>query len=144
MDNVELFVGAYQSKGLALKYNIIRYTSICLVLDYFCYINSITGDYATTLDNLIDIIFKQSRFCRSKYNTVIVKTTIINMIMMGLIVEQNGAVHITNGGKQAYIDQKFHIQCANLHEAQATRTLSRIAIIIAVTSLILTTLLSFI
>ena len=51
---------------------------------------------------------------------------------------------ITNKGKQAYIDQTYHLATANLYQANASRKLSIVAIGVAVAGILLTFLLQFI
>jgi len=136
--DIKLYIGQYKKPSRILKFNKVRYTTICLVLDYFCYMNSIQNDVARTQKSLIDQVFKQSSFRRNEFNETVVGTTITNMIMMGLLLSADGYVAISDLGKQAYIEQTYHKCAADLYEASESRKLSKIAVIIAVISLLIT------
>ena len=43
MKDREIYVGQYQKGSLLVEYNIIRYATFCLILDYYCYMNSLFG-----------------------------------------------------------------------------------------------------
>ena len=85
---------------------------------------------------MIGYVLKQSEIRDTKEKRAIIDTAISNMVMIGLLCENNGQLFITDMGKQAYMDQKYHMTVASLYEAKETRRLSRIAIVISVISLI--------
>lgn len=136
MKNREIYVGQYQKGSLLVEYNIIRYTTFCLVLDYYCYMNSLFGNAIKSRDWLIGYVLKQSEIRDTRKKRAIIDTAISNMVMIGLLCENNGQLFITDMGKQAYMDQKYHMTVASLYEAKETRRLSRRAIVISVISLI--------
>ena len=136
MKNREIYVGQYQKGSLLVEYNIIRYTTFCLVLDYYCYVNSLSGNAIKSRDWLIGYVLKQSEIRDTRKKRVIIDTAISNMVMIGLLCENNGQLFITDMGKQAYMDQKYHMTAASLYEAKETRRLSRRAIVISVISII--------
>ena len=118
---------------------------MCIVLDYYCFMNSVESDVACTLDHLIGLVFNKSSFEDTEENRTIVQTTIVNMKMMGLLnAHTQDTLAITNQGKQAYIDQTYHLATANLYQANASRRLSMIAIGVAIAGIRLTLLLQFI
>lgn len=135
---LKFYNGQYKNEKTLIKFNMVRYTTMCIVLDYFCFMNSVESDVACTLDHLIGLVFNKSSFDDTEENRTMVQTTIINMKMMGLLyAHTQDTLAITNQGKQAYIDQTYHLATANLFQANASRRLSVIAIGVAVVSIIL-------
>jgi hypothetical protein len=107
--------------------------------------NSMDADVACTIDHLPDLVFKKSSFEDTEENRTMAQTTIVNMKMMGLLnAHTQDTLAITNQGKQAYIDQTYHLATANLYQANASRKLSIVAIGVAVAGILLTLLLQFI
>lgn len=139
-DKQAIYIGQFKTKGRYLKFNQIRYTTICLVLDYFCYMHSLATDVAQTKERLIEMVFKQSSFKKNRTNRIIVETTINNMIMMGLLMSDKDYVALDEGGKQAYISQTFHLAAASLYEASQSRRIAIIAVVVAIASVLLTML----
>jgi hypothetical protein len=87
------------------------------------------------------LVFNKSSFNDTEENRTMIQTTIINMKMMGLLyAHTQDTLAITNQGKQAYIDQTYHLAAANLYQANASRRLSTIAIGVAVASILLSLL----
>ena len=142
---LNLFIGQYKNEKTLIKFNMVRFTTMCIVLDYYCFMNSVESDVACTLDHLIGLVFNKSSFEDTEENRTIVQTTIVNMEMMGLLnAHTQDTLAITNQGKQAYIDQTYHLATANLYQANASRRLSMIAIGVAIAGILLTLLLQFI
>ena len=142
---LNLFIGQYKNEKTLIKFNMVRFTTMCIVLDYYCFMNSVESDVACTLDHLIGLVFNKSSFEDTEENRTIVQTTIVNMKMMGLLnAHTQDTLAITNQGKQAYIDQTYHLATANLYQANASRRLSMIAIGVAIAGIRLTLLLQFI
>ena len=142
---LNLFIGQYENEKTLIKFNMVRFTTMCIVLDYYCFMNSVESDVACTLDHLIGLVFNKSSFEDTEENRTIVQTTIVNMKMMGLLnAHTQDTLAITNQGKQAYIDQTYHLATANLYQANASRRLSMIAIGVAIAGILLTLLLQFI
>ena len=138
---LNLFIGQYKNEKTLIKFNMVRYTTMCIVLDYFCFMNSVESDVACTLDHLIGLVFNKSSFNDTEENRTMIQTTIINMKMMGLLyAHTQDTLAITNQGKQAYVDQTYHLAAANLYQANASRRLSTIAIGVAVASILLSLL----
>ena len=138
---LKFFNGQYKNEKTLIKFIMLRYTTMCIVLDYFCFMNSVESDVACTLDHLIGLVFNKSSFDDTEENRTMVQTTIINMKMMGLLyAHTQDTLAITNQGKQAYIDQTYHLAAANLYQANASRRLSMIAIGVAVASILLSLL----
>lgn len=135
---LKLFIGQYKNEKTLIKFNMLRYTTMCIVLDYYCFMNSVESDVACTLEHLISLVFNKSSFDETEENRAMVQTTIINMKMMGLLYSHTqDTLAITNQGKQAYIDQTYHLATANLFQANASRRLSVIAIGVAIASIII-------
>ena len=142
---LNLFIGQYKNEKTLIKFNMVRYATMCIVLDYYCFMNSVESDVACTLDHLIGLVFNKSSFEDTEENRTMVQTTIVNMKMMGLLnAHTQDTLAITNQGKQAYIDQTYHLATANLYQANASRRLSMIAIGVAIAGILLTLLLQFI
>ena len=99
--------------------------------------NISVGDVINNQDWLIQHVLKQSEIRDTKDNRTIINTAITNMGMIGLLCESNGQLFITDKGKQAYMDQTYHMTVASLYEVKETRRLSRIAIVISVASILL-------
>ena len=137
MNRRTIYIGQYKSGTRLVGFNIIRYTTFCLVLDYYCYMNISVGDVINNQDWLIQHVLKQSEIRDTKDNRTIINTAITNMGMIGLLCESNGQLFITDKGKQAYMDQTYHMTVDSLYEAKETRRLSRIAIVISVASILL-------
>lgn len=140
-----IYIGQYKNGRKLNKFNIIRYTTVCLVLDYFCYLNSLQMDKAETIEKLINIVFNKTSFCRTSSNVSMVRTAIVNMTMAGLLYEvKDGYYTISDQGKAAYINQSYHIVSADLYQAKASRNLSIIAIIVAIAGIFLSIFLQII
>ena len=135
---INVYTGQYKKKGRLNKFNMIRYTAVCIVLDYFCYMNSLQHDIEDTVENLTNMVFNKSSFRKTEENINIVHTAIVNMHMMGLIFENHeNSFAITDQVKVAYINQSNHIVAANLYQAKASQRLSIVAIIVALIGIIL-------
>ena len=137
MDRSAIYVGQYKKGTRFIGYNIIRYTTLCLILDYYCYMNVSVGDVINSRDWFIQYVLKQSEIKDTDTNRTIINTVITNMVMIGLLCENRGELIITNNGKQAYIDQTYHMEAASLYEAKESRRLSLIAVVISIVSILL-------
>jgi len=139
---LKLFNGQYKNEKTLIKFNMVRYTTMCIVLDYYCFMNSLDSDVACTIDHLIGLVFNKSSFKDTEENRTMVQTTIVNMKMMGLLyAHTQDTLAITNQGKQAYIDQTYHLATANLYQANSSRRLSVIAISVSIAGILLTLIL---
>ena len=139
---LKLFNGQYKNEKTLIKFNMVRYTTMCIVLDYYCFMNSLDSDVACTIDHLIGLVFNKSSFDDTEENRTMVQTTIVNMKMMGLLyAHTQNTLAITNQGKQAYIDQTYHLATANLYQANSSRRLSVIAISVSIAGILLTLIL---
>ena len=137
MDNKAIYIGQYKTGTRFVDFNIIRYTTFCLILDYYCYMNVSIGDVINNRDWLIQYVLNRSNTKDNEKNRTIINTAITNMVMIGLLVEGNGQLFITDKGKRAYINQTYHTVAASLYEAKQTRRLSSMAIIVSVISVVL-------
>ncbi len=98
---LNLFIGQYKNEKTLIKFNMVRYTTMCIVLDYYCYMNSMDADVACTIDLLQDLVFKKSSFEDTEENRTMVQTTIVNMKMMGLLNAHTlGTLAFNRGGKK--------------------------------------------
>ena len=135
---INIYIGQYKKNRRLNKFNMIRYTTICIVLDYFCYMTTTQNEPAVTMDYLTNLVFNQSSFKRTSENTTMIHTVIFNMNMMGLLeMVQQDYYAITDAGKAAYINQSYHIVAANLYQSKASQKLSLIAIVIALVGVFL-------
>lgn len=142
---LKLFTGQYKNERTLIKYNMVRYTTICIVLDYFCYMNSLDEDVACTFDSLVDFVFQKSSLNKTEKNLAIVHTAIINMKMIGMLYEPRpNYLAITDKGKQTYMSQSYHSTAASLYQENASRKLSIVAIGVAIAGVILTLILQLI
>ncbi len=142
---LKLYIGQYKSEKTLIKFNMVRYTTICMVLDYFCYMNSLSEDVACTFDYIVDFVFKKASYKKTEDNIAMVHTAITNMKMMGLLYEpRTNYMAITDLGKQAYMNQSYHATTASLYQANASRRLSIIAIGVAIAGILLTLILQLI
>lgn len=96
MNRRTIYIGQYKSGTRLVGFNIIRYTTFCLVLDYYCYMNISVGDVINNRDWLIQHVLKQSEIRDTKDNRTIINTAITNMGMIGLLCESNGQLFITD------------------------------------------------
>lgn len=139
---LKLYIGQYKNERTLIKFNMVRYTTICVVLDYFCYMNSLNEDVACSFDYIVDFVFKKSSFKMTEDNIAMVHTAITNMKMMGLLYEpKTNYIAITDQGKQTYIGQSYHSTAASLYQANASRKLSKMAICVAIAGILLTLIL---
>ena len=142
---LNLFIGQYKNEKILIKFNMVRYTTMCIVLDYYCYMNSLNEDMACTFDCLVDFVFQKSSLNKTEKHLPIVHTAIINMKMIGMLYEpRSGYLAITDKGKQTYMSQSYHSTAANLYQANASRKLSIVAIGVAIAGVILTLILQLI
>ena len=136
---IRIFIGQYKNGRKLTKFNLVRYTTICLVLDYFCIMNSQKIDMEVALSKLVDFVLLKSSFKDTNNNRVWIETAIGNMQMMGLLIEtEAGLLKITDFGLSAYNSQLYHQTAASLYEAKESRRLAKYAIYIALTGIILT------
>ena len=135
---LKIMIGPYQSQRLTIKFMLIRCTFFCYVLDYFAYQRSLGQNVCISEERIKDGFFKNTPFRRCKTNESIADTSLINMVMLGLIYRGNESICWTPTGINAYTSQKYHSQLASLNEAQASRRIAITAVIIAITSLLAT------
>ena len=139
---IRIFTGQYKKNSTLTEFNLVRYTTICLVLDYFCLMNSQKIDMEVALSKLVDFVLIKSSFKDTDNNRVWIETAIGNMQMMGLLIEtDSGLLAITDLGLSAYSSQLYHQTAASLYEARASRQLAKIAIYIALAGIVLTAIL---
>ena len=139
---IRIYTGQYKNGRTLTKFNLVRYTTICLVLDYFCLMNSQKIDMEIALSKLVDYVIEKFSFKDTENNRVWIETAIGNMQMMGLLVEtDNGLLTITDLGLSAYSSQLYHQTAASLYEARASRRLAKIAIYVALAGIGLTLIL---
>lgn len=139
MKNKEYYTGQYKTTYRFAEYNYIRYTTMCIILDFYCYMPSVIGEeIVTDSEFLCNHIIKKSSIQDTKYNRLIISSNIKDMIIIGLLSEENDIIDITEVGKRAFVNQDFHKVAASLYEAKYTRKLSIIAISAAIISVVLT------
>ena len=139
---IRIFTGQYKKGSTLTEFNLVRYTTICLVLDYYCLMNSQKFDMEVALSRLVDFVLIKSSFKDTDNNRVWIETAIGNMQMMGLLKEtNNGLLTITDLGLSAYSSQLYHQTAASLYEARASRRLAKIAIYVALAGIGLTLIL---
>lgn len=139
MKNKEYYIGQYKTTYRFTEYNYLRYTTMCMILDFYCYIPSVIGqEIVTDSDYLSNYVVKKSSIQDTKYNRLIISSTIKDMIIMGILSEDNDIVDITEMGKRAFVNQVYHKVAASLYEAKYTRRLSIIATSVAIVSVVLT------
>lgn len=135
-----LFFGQYRSNKAFLANNKIKYTTICCVLDYFCTIEGVTCPASISRQKLEDLIFQKTTIKDKLRNRQQVDSTIISMVIMGLIQRDTATdmIYLGDEGRKAYINQTYHIVAADLYEAAESRRVANWALIIAVISLVAT------
>ena len=139
---IRIYTGQYKNESTLTEFNLVRYTTICLVLDYFCLMNSQKIDMEIALSKLVDSVLIKSSFKDTDSNRVWIETAIGNMQMMGLLIETDaGLLKITDLGLSAYSSQLYHQTAASLYEARASRQLAKIAIYVALAGIGLTLIL---
>ena len=139
---IRIYTGQYKNGSTLTEFNLVRYTTICLVLDYFCLMNSQKIDMEVALSKLVDSVLIKSSFKDTDNNRVWIETAIGNMQMMGLLIETDaGLLKITDLGLSAYSSQLYHQTAASLYEARASRELAKIAIYVALAGIGLTLIL---
>ncbi len=70
---LKLFNGQYKNEKTLIKFNMVRYTTMCIVLDYYCFMNSLDSDVACTIDHLIGLVFNKSSFKDTKITLIFTK-----------------------------------------------------------------------
>ena len=139
---IRIYTGQYKKGSTLTEFNLVRYTTICLVLDYFCLMNCQKIDMEVALSKLVDFVLLKSSFKDTDNNRVWIETAIDNMQMMGLLIEtEAGLLKITDLGLSAYSSQLYHQTAASLYEAKASRQLAKIAIYVALAGVGLTLIL---
>ena len=139
---IRIYTGQYKNESTLTEFNLVRYTTICLVLDYFCLMNSQKIDMEVALSKLVDSVLIKSSFKDTDSNRVWIETAIGNMQMMGQLIETDaGLLTITDLGLSAYSSQLYHQTAASLYEARASRQLAKIAIYVALAGIGLTLIL---
>ena len=136
---IRIYTGQYKRGSTLTEFNLVRYTTICLVLDYFCLMNSQKVDVEIALSKLVDFVIEKSSFKDTNNNRVWIETTIGNMQMIGLLIETDSSLlTITDLGLSAYSSQLYHQTAASLYEAKASRLLAKLAIYIALAGIVFT------
>ena len=133
-----VYIGQYKKYSTALHFNVVRYTTMTLVLDYFCLFHCTVGDTSKTREEMADIVIKLSVIKDNDDNRCMIETVIGNMIMMGLLESQGEYIFITDKGKFAYENHTFHLAMANVYEAESSRRLAKKALCIAIASIVIT------
>ena len=59
---IRIYTGQYKNGSTLTEFNLVRYTSICLVLDYFCLMSSQKIDLEVALSRLVDFVLIKSSF----------------------------------------------------------------------------------
>ncbi|MBO5631662.1 MAG: hypothetical protein J5965_21540, partial [Aeriscardovia sp.] len=114
----ELIVNQYEDRDF-LRYNQIKYKTICIVLDFFALCNSIDGTEKIARDDIEKKIFASIK--PNKTNRQIVCNSLAAMEIMGYVVEQGNEILIMPDGVIAYREQKIHQIAASLSEAKRVR-----------------------
>ncbi|MCC8039335.1 MAG: hypothetical protein LIP02_14555 [Bacteroidales bacterium] len=151
LNRIEHYFGTYQNSIINLRYNRIKFTTICVVLDYFAMVYGFTGNIVPKSKNqLVEMVLFQAGYkkkwkvwnkCRNKKNRLLIKTALEQMIMMGLLCSQYGLLTVTDYGREAYKGQEFHKALCDISATLQSRTISIIAVVVALISLLLTLLL---
>jgi hypothetical protein len=112
-----------------------------MILDQLCFSNSLVRIIEIPRTKIENFIFSSIK--RNKDNEAIVNTTIGTMLMSELISEDNGSLKLTPSGLDAYTKQTYHLEAANLAEAEASRHLAKVAVIISIVTMVITIVSSF-
>ncbi|MBO5627075.1 MAG: hypothetical protein J5953_14985 [Prevotella sp.] len=124
----ELIVNQYEDRDF-LRYNQIKYKTICIVLDFFALCNSIDGTEKIARDDIEKKIFASIK--PNKTNRQIVCNSLAAMEIMGYVVEQGNEILIMPDGVIAYREQKIHQIAASLSEAKRVREQTKMTLIIS-------------
>ena len=117
----ELIVNQYEDSDF-LKYNHIKYKTICIVLDFFALCNGQNGTKAIerkVVEKKINASIKPT-----KVNRQIVSNSLAAMELMGYVAEVGEDIVIQQAGIEAYKNQTIHQIAASLTEAKRVRELS--------------------
>lgn len=137
---MDIYIEQYNNDNL-LKHNLIRCNIYCMILDQLCFSNSLEKIIEIPRVKIENFIFTSIK--RNKENKAIVNTVIGVMLMSGLISEDNGSLKLTQLGIDTYAKQTYHLEAANLAEAEASRHLARVAVIISIVTMVITIVSSF-
>ena len=129
----ELIVNQYEDKEF-LRYNQVKYKTICIVLDFFAICNGIDGQRSISREVVEQKIFASIKKCRS--NRLIVSNALVAMELMGYVVENGKEIVIQDAGVEAYKKQIIHQIAASLTESRQSRMLTRWTIAISLFALL--------
>lgn len=121
--------------GFFIRYNQIKYKTICIVLDFFALFNGMCGGTSIARDKIEDMIY--ASIYKNKKNKKIVDNSLAAMEAMGLVIEKGINIEIQQAGVDAYKNQVFHQIAASLTEAKRSRLLAKYSVIISIIALLI-------
>ena len=139
MSNTKIFLGSYQSTSDNLKFNKIKYTTICSLLDYFAIkVSALRLQSFVEKDSLITMVLNNSDIADNEENRAMIETSIYQMTMIGILSQNGNVFTISEEGCKAFREHTFHKILFDINAQRQTKNLSVIAICIALATLIAT------
>ena len=124
------------------KWNLEKYHMYSMILELLVYYKGSEINDCASLDDIKNMFKHQGIPKQDKKFDAKINAALAQLVWVGYITCDGNYVSLTNDGIQAYKEQRFHTIAANLYNAENTKRLSIIAIIIAVLSFVTTILIA--
>lgn len=136
-DPRQIYIGQYHSRKKLEEYNLFWYYTVCTILDYLLMVAQ-SNEPPITVDNMEEYITKRDMFSKEniheKYNRVV-----MDMIKLGLVnKDEEYRFYLLTDGLEALRNRNYHNTLASMLEAESSNRLAKLAIRIAIGSLLIT------
>lgn len=125
----------YSPTALNLKesrrWNLEKYHMYSMILELLVYVKGDLKEEWVNIDDIERMFLKQGFPRKGKKLEAKINAALAQLIWMGNITGDKHSVRLTDDGVKAYKEQRFHAIAADLYNAENTKRLSIIAIVIA-------------
>ena len=116
------------------KWNLEKYHMYSMILELLVYYKGAEISNYASIDDIKTMFKNQGIPKKNKKFDAKINAALAQLVWMGYITLDKSCVSITEDGIKAYKEQRFHAIAANLYNAENTKRLSIIAIVIAILS----------
>lgn len=125
----------YSPTALNLKesrrWNLEKYHMYSMILELLVYVKGNLKEEWVNIDDIERMFLKQGFPRKDKKLEAKINAALAQLIWMGYITGDKHSVRLTDDGVKVYKEQRFHAIAADLYNAENTKRLSIIAIVIA-------------
>jgi hypothetical protein len=125
----------YSPTALNLKesrrWNLEKYHMYSMILELLGYVKGDLKEEWVNIDDIEIMFLKQGFPRKGKKLEAKINAALAQLIWMGYITCDKHSVRLTDDGVKVYKEQRFHAIAADLYNAENTKRLSIIAIVVA-------------